>query len=131
MGFEDLDLSNPDSFLGGVPHDYFRALRREDPVHWNECRHEPHRNGRGFWSITKYEDVKMMSRNPLLFSSGEGGTNIFDLHGDALIGSRSMMLNMDPPQHVKYRRLVAQNFTPRKIDTLESHIRELAREIVD
>jgi cholest-4-en-3-one 26-monooxygenase len=38
---------------------------------------------------------------------------------------------MDPPLHVKYRRLVAKNFTPRMIDQLEPHIRELAREIID
>ncbi|HXC51884.1 MAG TPA: cytochrome P450 [Candidatus Limnocylindrales bacterium] len=131
MSFVDLDLSNPDCFDGGFPHEFFRALRREDPVHWNDTRHEVERNGRGFWNITKYEDVKMMSRNPLLFSSWEGGTNIFELSGDDLHGSRSMMLNMDPPQHVKYRRLVAHNFTPRMIDRLESHIRDLAREIID
>jgi cholest-4-en-3-one 26-monooxygenase len=128
---QDLDLSDPDSFADGFPHDYCRRLRREDPVHWNETRHEVERNGRGFWNITKYEDVKMMSRNPLLFSSWEGGTNIFELSGDDLHGSRSMMLNMDPPQHVKYRRLVAHNFTPRMIDRLDSHIQDLAREIVD
>ncbi|HEY2775495.1 MAG TPA: cytochrome P450 [Candidatus Binatia bacterium] len=131
MSITHLDLSDPDSFAGGFPHEYFRRLRREDPVHWNDTRHEVERNGRGFWDITKYEDVKMMSRNPALFSSWEGGTNIFELHGDDLIGSRSMMLNMDPPHHVKYRRLVAHNFTPRMIERLEDHIRDLAREIVD
>ena len=131
MTFTDLDLSNPDSFASGFPHEYFRALRREAPVHWNETHFEVERNGCGFWDITKYEDVKMMSRNPMLFSSWEGGTNIFELQGDDLEGSRAMMLNMDPPLHVKYRRLVAHNFTPRMIDKLEPHIRDLAREIVD
>jgi cholest-4-en-3-one 26-monooxygenase len=131
MSFQELDLSNPDSFADGFPHDYFRALRREDPVHWNRTEFQPERNGPGFWSVTRYEDVKMISRNPLLFSSWEGGTNIFDLSGEDLEGTRAMMLNMDPPQHVKYRRLVAHNFTPRMIERLEPHIRELAREIVD
>lgn len=131
MSIHDIDLANPDSFADGFPHDYFRALRREEPVHWNNIKFEPERNGRGFWDITKFEDVKMMSRNPMLFSSWEGGTNIFDLEGMDLEGTRAMMLNMDPPQHVKYRRLVAHNFTPRMIQMLEPHIRELAREIVD
>lgn len=128
---EDLDLSNPDSFVGGLPHAYFRALRREDPVHWNEVRCDPARNGRGFWTITKYDDIKMMSRTPEIFSSWVGGTNIFDLEGEDLEGTRSMMLNMDPPTHVKYRRLVAHNFTPRMIEKLEPHIRDLAATIVD
>lgn len=128
---EDLDLSNPDSFVDGLPHAYFRALRREDPVHWNEVHCDPARNGRGFWTITKYEDIKMMSRTPEIFSSWVGGTNIFDLEGEDLEGTRSMILNMDPPQHVKYRRLVAHNFTPRMIEKLEPHIRDLAATIVD
>jgi cholest-4-en-3-one 26-monooxygenase len=128
---EDLDLSNPDSFVGGLPHAYFRALRREDPVHWNEVHCDPARNGRGFWTITKYEDIKMMSRTPEIFSSWVGGTNIFDLEGEDLEGTRSMILNMDPPTHVKYRRLVAHNFTPRMIEKLEPHIRDLAATIVD
>ncbi|HYC53802.1 MAG TPA: cytochrome P450 [Candidatus Binatia bacterium] len=126
-----LDLSNPDNFNSGFPHDYFRMLRREEPIHWSECGFEPDRNGRGFWSITKYEDVKMMSRTPQIFSSWEGGTNIFELQGDDLHGARSMMLNMDPPQHAKYRRLVAHNFTPRQIEKLHGHIRELAVRIID
>jgi cholest-4-en-3-one 26-monooxygenase len=131
LSIPDLDLSNPDAFNDGFPHEYFRVLRREDPVHWNETKCEVQRNGPGFWSISKYEDVKFISRNPMLFSSWEGGTNIFDLSDMDLEGARAMMLNMDPPQHVKYRRLVAHNFTPRMIDKLEPHIRELAREIVD
>ena len=128
---EELDLSNPDSFVGGLPHAYFRALRREDPVHWNVVGCDPARNGKGFWTITKYEDIKMMSRTPEIFSSWVGGTNIFDLEGEDLEGTRSMILNMDPPTHVKYRRLVAHNFTPRMIEKLEPHIRDLAATIVD
>lgn len=131
MAITELDLADPDNFVRGVPHDYFRMLRREEPVHWNAIHHEIARNGPGFWDITKYEDVKMMSRNPQLFSSWEGGTNIFDLEGEDLEGTRAMMINMDPPTHVKYRRLVAHNFTPRQISRLEPHIQELAREIVD
>lgn len=131
MSFQPIDLANPDAFHGSFPHDYFRALRREDPVNWNEVSFQPERNGRGFWNITKFEDIKMMSRNPKVFSSWEGGTNIFDLNPEDLDGSRAMMLNMDPPQHVKYRRLVAHNFTPRMIEAMEPHIRDLAREIVD
>ena len=42
-----------------------------------------------------------------------------------------MMLNMDPPQHAKYRRLVQRGFTPRMIQQLEPHIRQLASDIID
>ena len=53
MSTEDLDLANPQSFDGGFPHEYLRRLRREDPVHWNETKFEPERNGRGFWKDRK------------------------------------------------------------------------------
>ena len=46
-------------------------------------------------------------------------------------GNRARMINMDPPQHVKYRRLVQRVFTPRMIRDLEPHVRQLSKEIVD
>lgn len=131
MKTTELDLANPDTFADGFPHAYFRHLRAEDPVHWNEVKFDRDRNGDGFWSITKFADVKALSKNPEVFSSWKGGTNIFELKGEDLDGTRAMMLNMDPPHHVKYRRLVASNFTPRAISRLEGHIRELAKAIVD
>jgi cholest-4-en-3-one 26-monooxygenase len=127
MRVGDVDLSRPDAFDGGFPHAYFRLLRRECPVAW----HEESDGGRGFWAITKYDDLRQISRNPRLFSSWRGGTNIPDLDDDSLGRIRAIMLNMDPPQHVKYRRLVQKGFTPRLVAKQEEHIRELAGRIVD
>ena len=126
MQVGDVDLGDPDAFGAGFPHDYFRFLRRECPVAWHE-----EKDGPGFWVISKYEDLKHVSRNPKLFSSFEGGTNIEDRGPEELPRLRAIMLNMDPPQHVKYRRLVQKGFTPRLIGKQEAHIRELARRIVD
>jgi cholest-4-en-3-one 26-monooxygenase len=66
-----------------------------------------------------------------MFSSWQGGTNIFELEGQDLDGSRLLMLNMDPPQHAKFRRLVSKGFTPKRITMLREHIRALARSIID
>jgi len=123
---EEIDLCNPDYFNEGVPHHWFRALREQDPVHWQE-----EADGAGFWAITKYEDVKAISRQPRLFSSWQGCTNIFELNEEELAGSRLLMLNMDPPQHAKFRRLVSAGFTPKRIAAMEPHLRELARRTVD
>ena len=122
---ETLDLGHPDSYAAGPPHEYMRRLRAEDPVHWN-----PESDGPGFWAITRHQDVIDISKNPSLFSSEEG-TNIQTLSGEALTQIRAIMINMDPPQHVKYRGLVRRGFTPQKVSPLESHVRELAREVVD
>jgi cholest-4-en-3-one 26-monooxygenase len=126
MRLDDIDLTNPDHFNDGVPYEWFQRLRAHDPVHW-----QPETDGAGFWAITKYEDVKLVSREPRVFSSWEGCTNIFELDGQDLDGSRLLMLNMDPPQHAKFRRLVSKGFTPKRIAMMREHVRELARAIVD
>ena len=121
----DIDLANVDNFNDGVPHEWFERLRREDPVYWQD---EP---GGGFWNVTKYSDLINVSRQPNLFSSWRGGTNVFELNEPELEGSRLLMLNMDPPQHAKYRRLVSKGFTPKRIEMLIAHVGELAKAIVD
>ena len=126
MQLSDVDLNDLDVFERGVPHAWFRLLRREAPVHWHE---EPH--GSGYWCITRYHDLKAVSRDPATFSSELGGTLLRDIDPAGLPLMRQIMLNMDPPRHVKYRRLVQKGFTPRLVGKQEAHIRELARRIVD
>ncbi len=121
-----VDLTNPDNFDPTPPHETFALLRREDPVHWHE-----ESGGPGFWCITKYEDVKHISRTPQVFSSWLGGTNMFDLSDSDIEGVRMLMLNMDPPVHVKFRSIVSKGFTPRRVGMLKRHLEELARNIVD
>ena len=126
MALSEIDLDNPDNFISGTPHHWFRELRREDPVHWHT-----ERGGKGFWCVTKYEDLKYVSRNPMLFSSWRGGTNIADRDEAALVGMRMIMLNMDPPQHVKFRRIVQRGFTPQMTAKQEPYLRQLSKRIVD
>ena len=132
MSLSEIDLTNPDNFVEGTPHHWFRELREKQPVFWHE-----EATGPGFWCITRYEDLRHISRNPELFSSQVGGTQM----RDPSAGQRAemerrasgfpIMLNMDPPQHVKFRRIVQRSFTPRFVKMQEGHIRDLARRIVD
>lgn len=126
MAHQEIDLFDAANFDDGFPYDYFEKLRRDDPVHWNETS-----QGWGFWNLTKHEDVRRMSREPHTFSSAVAGTNIWDVPDEDLEGVRSMMLNMDPPKHAKYRRIVAKNFTPRQVATMEEKIRKFASETID
>jgi cholest-4-en-3-one 26-monooxygenase len=121
------DLSNPDTYTRGVPHETFSALRREAPIYF----HKEHNGGRGFWVVTKYEDIVVASKDPMRFSSARGGTNIEDFTEEDLSLIRLMMLNMDPPQHAKFRRLVNYGFTPLVISFLEPRIRAVTAQIVD
>jgi cholest-4-en-3-one 26-monooxygenase len=125
MRIPDIDLNDLDVFEAGVPHDWFRRLRKAAPVYWHD---EP--DGPGYWVVTKYEDLRHVSTKPAIFSSARG-TNIFDLDPDGLRQIRSLLINMDPPQHVKHRRLVQKGFTPRQVRPLEPRIREICGKLID
>jgi cytochrome P450 len=130
----DLDLTDPDTFVEGPPHDYLRMLRLEDPVSWNPA---PPASGatmpvtRGLWVLSRYHDVVHASRTPRLFSTFEGTAFVGDPTEEVLPQLRAQLINMDPPQHHKYRRLVQRGFTPRMVKNIEPTIREHARRIVD
>src|SRR6185436_8885539 len=120
-----VDLYDPRTYLAGLPLDAFARLRRECPVYWQEERailDWP--AGGGYWAITRYVDVDFVNRNPQLFSSNLGATQIRDPKPDELVYQRKMMLNLDPPAHSRLRRIVAKAFTPRAIGRLEAGIRE-------
>lgn len=124
---EGIDVYDPDVYLArGIPHEDFTRLRAESPVYFH-----PETGGRGFWVLTKYEDVVKASTNPKLFSSSIGGTNIEDYEGDDLYAIRQLMINMDPPQHHKFRRLVRTGFTPRMVRAMEPKVRNRVKEILD
>lgn len=127
MGTKNLDIFDPDIYAEGVPHDAFRVLRAEKPVSF----HAEPPDGVGFWAVTKYSDIVAISKDPGTFSSWRGGTNIKDYPPDSLDVIRMLMVNMDPPQHNKFRRLTSTGFTPRMIARMEEYIRRAAREIVD
>src|SRR5262249_58145317 len=87
------------------------------------------RGGKGFFVVSKYEDVKYIGRTPQTYSS-EPGITIVENRADFEAG-QSSMLQMDPPRHARYRKLVSGGFTPRRINALEPVIRALAGEILD
>ena len=116
------DVSHPDAFTKGFPHDVFRELRRAAPVYWHEGDYQ---GGRGYWIISRYDTIKSISRQPLLFSSA-AGTSVEERGTDFV-----SMISMDPPDHRRYRALVSSGFTPRRISEQEPHHREIVKAILD
>ena len=125
---ETVDLSDPASFENGVPYDFFAHLREANPVSWNEVAPDSP-VGTGFWSVTRHEDIKHVSRTPAVFSSADG-TTMADAPEDNLPMMREMLIMTDPPHHHAYRKMVSGYFTPRSIGELEKRIRKAARNIV-
>jgi cholest-4-en-3-one 26-monooxygenase len=114
-----------DTWARGVPYDQFDLLRRVAPVYWHD-----HPESQGFWAVTRYDDVRAVSRDHETFSAELGSTFVKDQTPEALEIIRMTILNMDPPKHSRYRRLVSAGFTPRMIDQLVGQILERAQAIV-
>ena len=118
MDVREIDLCDRDTYVAGVPHGAFATMRTEAPVLWHD-----EVDGPGFWSVHRYADVVKVNRDNLTFSSARGGALIHELDPAALEQQRLMMLNMDPPMHTRYRKLVNRGFTPRMLGMLATAAR--------
>jgi cytochrome P450 len=86
--------------------------------------------GPGFWLVLRHADVSSVLTRPSLFSSALGATQIRDQSSPAALDYvRRMMLNMDPPEHSRLRRLLSRSFTARAVARLSDQIADHARSI--
>ena len=124
---------DPATYTRGVPFDALARLRRDTPVAWvAEIPVLGWPEGSGFWLVLRHADVESVLTRPKLFSSALGATQIRDpATPQALSYVRRMMLNMDPPEHSRLRRLLGRSFTPRAVAQLEHRIRGHTRAICD
>ncbi len=128
----DVDLSDPSTFVDGVPHAYFRWLREHDPVHWQaETGRSGSQKGRGYWAITRYEDVAYVSKNPQLFSSGVETCVMGDLPPRDLANMQQQLINMDPPVHTELRNLMNPHFKPAAVRQTERNMARIVSETLD
>lgn len=114
----------------GYPHEEWTRLRRESPVH----RFEPEGYA-PFWAVTKHADIIEVSKQPELFRSAGRFILMPELLNDgADLADQPplrMLVNMDPPEHRDYRKLVSHWFTPRAVKRMEARLEEITREIFD
>lgn len=125
------DVFDPRVFARGLPHDEFRRLRDAEPVSW-QAEHEvlDWPAGPGYWAVTRYADVRHVLRTPEIYSSWLGATQIRDPEPDDLAFIRRMILNMDPPEHNRLRRIVSAVFTRRRLERFADQIAERARQLI-
>src|ERR1700709_1369553 len=103
---QDIDLSDHDAFKDRVPYEWFKALRDEDPVHWND-----EQDGTGFYAVTRYHDIREVHRHVEIYSSEIGGTSLEDLETDQ-IEARKSMIDMAPPRPHELGGLIARRLHP-------------------
>ena len=125
-----LDEINPGSFdfwLRDDVHGAMAKLRRERPIAW----HQHDDSGRGFWSLTRYDDVAAATRDWETFSSAFGIQVMTDPDDMQRLNAIRSMISTDPPKHTKLRAVVNRGFTPKMVARAEESVRRRAREIVD
>ena len=118
------EIADPRLYVDGIPHERLARIRAIPGLAWH-----PYGDS-GFWAVTRHADVRAVSRNPTVFSSAIGHTNLWDLEADALEARRSL-IDTDAPDHTRLRRLVAGAFTPKNIRRWEEAVREITVELLD
>jgi cytochrome P450 len=118
-----VDLTDLDMWARGVPYEEFARLRREAPVAWFPDE------GSGFWSVHRYSDIVAASRDVATFSSGRGVS--FEEPTDEDIAARRTIIDTDPPEHTKLRKVVSGAFSQRAVAVYEHFITELTEQVLD
>ncbi len=112
----------------------FARLRREQPVSWQRqpegqlVELEGELTG-GYWALTRYEDIRAVSRNPRVFCSGKGV--MFEDAPQKFLDMALSIIAMDDPRHAAVRGLISSAFTPKQVRALEDGVRRDARQVVD
>jgi cytochrome P450 family 142 subfamily A polypeptide 1 len=108
----EIDLCSG-TFWGGDHHPVLTWMRAESPVHYDG----------NVWGVSRYADIKDVSRQPEIFSNAGGiRPNQYPL---------PMMIDMDDPAHLQRRKLVNRGFTPRRVRDSEPQVRQACTDILD
>ncbi len=117
-------------WLDGPPHETFKRLRGECPVHFSsEIPEYP--GEAGFWSVTLAEDVHTVSKDWETYSSELGGITALTNAIIPLELQQGMFIAMDPPKHDRLKALFQRGFTPRRIAEHEDEIRAITARVLD
>ncbi len=103
------------TFYAGDPFPAFAWMREHAPAYFDEAS--------GVWGITRYADVRDISKDPETYSNAGG------IRPDGF--PLPMMIETDAPEHFRRRRLVSEGFTPRRIRESEEGIRAVCDGIID
>jgi len=122
-----LDIITPEHYeRHGYPHAEWRWLRRHDPVFWYERD-----NVEPFWVITKHADIIAIGKQPEIFLNAPRLAVFTRDLPPPPEGQARHLLNMDPPDHGRYRRVTSGWFTPRAVRGLDAKVERITHEVLD
>lgn len=129
----DFELWNPNSWTRGHPYDLYKRMREEAPVMWSKTG----RGASGFWSVSRYEDIKAVELQPAVFSSQRGGINLtvpprkYWKPEVLLRASLDNLINLDEPQHMQMRIQQKDFFIPAYVAELREKVRTKVDALLD
>jgi cholest-4-en-3-one 26-monooxygenase len=129
QGFDPatLDIVTPEHYeQNGYPHPEWTWLRQHHPVFWYD---RP--NVQPFWAITKHADIISIGKQPERFLNAPRLAIFPTNMPPPPEGAARHLLNMDPPDHARYRRVTSGWFTPRAIRAMSEKVDRVTREVLD
>src|ERR1700756_5556925 len=126
---DSVDLADPAVWDDGPPYDLFEKMQREAPVHFSAQRNLPEEGG--FWSITRFDDVRAVSRDHRTFSSEKRGIFHMDDIGVPLDIQRLRLISMDRPRHDRLKALVIKEFTPDAVGAPQVQLTQIIDRVLD
>jgi cytochrome P450 len=129
IDLDTVDLADPSIWEAGPPYELFARMQREAPVHYSAQRSAPDEGG--FWSITRYDDIRTVSRDHRTFSSEKRGIFNVDDIGVPLDVQRLQLISMDPPRHDRLKAIVIKAFTPERVAAHEEAIKAIIGGVLD
>ena len=126
---DSIDLAAPTVWDDGPPYELFARMQREAPVHFSPQNNAPGEGG--FWSITRFDDIRAISRDHKTFSSERRGVFNVDDMGVPLDLQRLQLISMDPPRHDRLKALVVKAFTPERVAAHENAINKIISRVLD
>ena len=122
------NLVDPMTYAEGMPYEELARIREagtlkkfDDPL-----------TDVPYWAVTGVEEMDFISKNPKLFSSAKRSAFPMEYPQEMIdMVHCHMFINMDPPDHIKFRKIVRRAFTPKAVDSYEAKFRAHAKRIVD
>ena len=127
LDLDTLDIASPEHYeRNGYPHPEWTHLRKHAPVFWYARD-----NVDPFWAITKHADIVQIGKQPDKFLNAPRLAVFTKELEPPEENTVRHLLNMDPPDHGRYRNVAAKQFTPRVVSALAPHIERITREVLD
>jgi cytochrome P450 len=123
-----VDLSDSALWRNGFPDELFAELRRNTAIFHHALTPGVAKTvQRDFWVTTKHRHAQRIHRDTESFTAVDGPL----IQGVGVVGSFPTIINMDPPDLIRRRRVMSHAFTPRAVSKLEEGIRRRAATLID